>query len=171
MRTWLNLSSSLLTLISKLLSSVTFSFSDDGLLYMQPTKSLSLSFKFILIHTCSRAEENNMRNALQIAASAYNALDAGGLIADSVTYMSMIRVILNLMNDSEGKVQALTALFKKCCEGGFLNQHMINILAQNTSEDEFQSITGMARPGGIDALQIESLPSEWRQNATSQRKN
>lgn len=125
----------------------------------------------ILIHTCSRAEESNMRNALQIAASAYNALDAAGLTADSVTYMSMIRVILNLMNDSEGRVQALSALFRKCCEGGFLNQHMINILAQNTSEDEFQSITGMSWPGGIDALQIESLPFEWRQNATSQRKN
>jgi len=125
----------------------------------------------ILIHTCSRAEANNTRNALQIAASAYNALDAAGLTADSVTYMSMIRAILNLMNDSEGKVQALAALFKKCCEGGFLNQHMINILAQDTSSDEFQSITGMSWSGRSDALQIESLPLEWSQHSTSQRKN
>ncbi|KAL7498203.1 hypothetical protein ACHAWT_006156 [Skeletonema menzelii] len=123
----------------------------------------------ILIHTCSRSEEkNNMRNALQIAASAYSALDAAGLTADSVTYVSMIRAILNLMNDSEGKVQALTALFRKCCEGGFLNQHMINVLAQDTSEDDFQSITGISR--GLDALQIDRLPYEWRQNST-QRKN
>ena len=122
----------------------------------------------ILINTCSRSEEKkNMRNALQIAASAYNALDTAGLTADSVTYVSMIRAILNLMNDPEGKVQALTALFRKCCEGGFLNQHMINVLAQDTTEDEFQSITGIS--GGPE-LQLESLPFEWRQNST-QRKN
>jgi len=124
----------------------------------------------ILIRTCSKAEVNDMRNALQIAASAFNALEAAGLTADSVTYVGMIRAILNLMNGSEGKIEALTVLFRQCCEGGFLNQHMIDILTEETSEDEFQSITGMSWSQGSDALQIQSLPFEWSKNSTSQRK-
>lgn len=121
----------------------------------------------ILIHACSRAEGKNTKNALQIAASAYNAVDAAGLTADSVTHVSMMRAILNLMNDSEGKIEALAALFRKCCEGGFLNQHIIHILSEDTSEDEFHSITGMSRPQGSEALQIQSLPFEWSQNHSS----
>lgn len=125
----------------------------------------------ILIRTCSRAEGNDMKNALQIAASAFNALDSAGLTADSVTYVGMIRAILNLVNDSEGKIGALTALFRQCCEGGFLNQHMLNILTQETSEDEFQSITGIPWSQGFDAPHIQCLPFEWRKNSTQRKQN
>lgn len=119
----------------------------------------------ILIKTCSKAEMNNARNALQIAASAYNNLDAAGLTADSVTYVSMVRAILNLMSGSVDKTDALTALFRKCCDGGFLNQHIINILSQETSQAELQSITGIS-PRGPDILQIQDLPNEWSQNSS-----
>ena len=120
----------------------------------------------ILIKTCSIAEENNAANALQIAASAFNSLDTSGFTADSVTFVSMFRAILNLMNDSSEKIDALTAIFRKCCDGGFLNQHIINILAEGTSEDELHSITGIIARGGPDELQIESVPNSWSRNAS-----
>ncbi|KAL7454226.1 hypothetical protein ACHAWC_005850, partial [Mediolabrus comicus] len=120
----------------------------------------------ILIKTCSIAEENNAANALQIAASAFNSLDTAGFTADSVTFVSMFRAILNLMNDSSEKIDALAAIFRKCCDGGFLNQHIINILAEGTSEDELHSITGISTRRGPDELQIESVPNSWSRNAS-----
>ena len=124
----------------------------------------------VLIHTCARSEANDKRNALQIAASAYNAIDEVGLTADSVTYISMIHAILNLMNESAAKVEALSAIFRKCCERGFLSQHVLTILAQGTQESDFQSITGTSWSRGSSELQVESLPIEWSQNSTQRNK-
>jgi len=116
----------------------------------------------ILIKTCANAtgSDERKRNALQIAASAYNSLPSAGLRASSITYTGMIHVMLNLMDNSTEKVEAIGGIFRRCCEEGFLNQHMINILAAATSEDDLLSITGSK------TSKIIGLPAEWSRNSS-----
>ena len=76
----------------------------------------------------------------------------------------MIHVLLNLVGDAELKINSLTGIFRKCCDEGCLNQHIINVLLEATTLDEFVSITGVSLHG--KALYIESLPTEWSRNSS-----
>eukprot|EP00571_Detonula_confervacea_P012954 CAMPEP_0172306034 /NCGR_PEP_ID=MMETSP1058-20130122/7195_1 /TAXON_ID=83371 /ORGANISM="Detonula confervacea, Strain CCMP 353" /LENGTH=1003 /DNA_ID=CAMNT_0013017805 /DNA_START=37 /DNA_END=3045 /DNA_ORIENTATION=- len=115
----------------------------------------------ILIKTCAIAtgSEERKRNALRIAASAYNSLPSVGMKADSITYTGMIRATVNLMEDSADKISAITGIFQQCCDDGCLNQHILNILASRISDDNFLSITGVASTEQTPGL--NRLPAEW----------
>lgn len=121
----------------------------------------------MLIKTCAAANEGTderRKNAIRIAVSAFGSLEAAGLSADSVTYTSMFRAMLNLMDNSTERTNALACVFRRCCEEGRLNQHIINTLldATTNSAEDFQSITGIARTGD----DLRNLPAEWSRNSS-----
>ena len=103
------------------------------------------------------------KNALQIAASAFNTLPSIGLKADSITYTSMIRLMLSLMDNSPDKVNAIGAIFHGCCEEGYLNQHMMYVLNSAVSEDDMITITGLLSE---ETRSFSSLPAHWSRNAS-----
>ena len=76
----------------------------------------------------------------------------------------MINVILNLIVDSTERINALGGIFRRCCEQGCLNQHIINVLAEKTTKDEFLFITGVSTTG--KSLNVENFPSEWSQKSS-----
>ncbi|KAL7470325.1 hypothetical protein ACHAXS_010558 [Conticribra weissflogii] len=120
----------------------------------------------ILIKTCASVFENEDAkiNALQVAISAFSSLESIGISADSITYTSMVNVIKHLVDDPDEKFNALQGLFLRSCEQGFLNQHIINVLAECTSADQFQAITGMSSVETVPG--VDTFPSEWSANAT-----
>ena len=97
---------------------------------------------------------------MHIAASAYNSLPSIGLKPDSVTYTSMMHVILNLMDDSTEKAKAIEGIFRRCCEEGCLNRHILKVLAEALSKEELFSIAGK------DMASFSSLPGEWSRNSS-----
>ncbi len=118
------------------------------------------------IKTCASVFENEDAkiNALQVAISAFSSLESIGISADSITYTSMVNVIKHLVDDPDEKFNALQGLFLRSCEQGFLNQHIINVLAECTSADQFQAITGMSSVETVPG--VDTFPSEWSANAT-----
>jgi len=124
----------------------------------------------ILIKTCAKCangtdrSDERKRNALQIAASAFNSLPSVGLRADSVTYTGMMHVLLNLMDNSTEKMSAIGRIFRQCCNEGYLNQHILNILAAAISEDDMMAITGVSSIE--EASTLNHLPPEWNQKSS-----
>jgi len=121
----------------------------------------------ILIKTCANEtteSDERKRNALQIAASAFNSLPSVGLNADSITYTGMMHVLLNLMNDSPEKVNAISGIFRQCCDEGYLNQHILNVLTSATSEDDLITVTGVSSKE--EAYTLGRLPPDWSRNSS-----
>jgi hypothetical protein len=127
---------------------------------------LNISHLLSRIKACATSNGNSEQNAkaLQIAASAFNSIGSAGLKADSATYTSMARAILNLSASSGDKVNALSGIFQRCCEDGCLNQHIVDTLVDETSKEEFAMITGSM--GYEHGIQIENLPTKWSCNST-----
>jgi hypothetical protein len=115
------------------------------------------------IKICANAtgSEERKMNALRIAVSVFNSLPSVGLKADSITYTGMIHALLNLMDDSLERSKAISGIFQKCCNDGFLNPHILNVLTSSISEDKFLSITGMS-----PKTDFASLPAEWSRNSS-----
>lgn len=114
----------------------------------------------ILIKTCALAtgSDEKKRRALQYAASTFESLPSTGLKRDSATYTSMFNAIINLMDDSAGRTNALSSIFRQCCKEGRLNQHIVNILTEAVSDGDLLSITGAS---SIEEAAFSSLPREW----------
>jgi len=122
----------------------------------------------ILIKACAGIDGTKERRAksLQVAASAFNSIESAGLKADSITYTSMIHAILNLCDDIHDRTNALSGVFQRCCEDGCLNQHILNTLIEESTEEEFSIITrGLV--GYEQSIGIQSLPSQWSSRAQS----
>lgn len=100
-------------------------------------------------------------NALRIAVAAFNSLPSVGLRPDSITYTGMIHALVNLMDDSDEKLKAISGIFLQCCDEGCLNPHILNILAASTSEDDYLSITGVSTK-----TEFSSLPAEWSRRSS-----
>ena len=119
------------------------------------------------IKTCSSVTGNDerRRNALQIAMSAFDSIPSVGLRPDSITYTGMIHAILNLMEDSEERerANAITTIFRRCCEDGCLNQHILNVLSTSISESDYLLLTGTT---SLEEAALPSLPAEWSCRAT-----
>jgi len=64
----------------------------------------------------------------------------------------MIRALLNLMENSDERTRAIAGIFQQCCKDGCLNQQLMDILAQATTEDQYLFITGVSKTTPIDAL-------------------
>jgi len=120
----------------------------------------------ILIKTCASVfeSEDAKKNALQVAISAFNSLESLGISADSITYTSMANVIKHLVNHPDEKLNAFKGIFMRSCEHGFLNQHIINVMAECTTAEQFQAITGMSSIETVPS--IDTFPSEWSAFAT-----
>ena len=107
------------------------------------------------ITTCATVtgSEERCRDALQIAASAFNSLPSStGIKANEITYSGMIRALLNLMENSDERTKAIAGIFQQCCKDECLNQQLVDILAQATTEDQYLFITGASKTTPIDAL-------------------
>ena len=120
------------------------------------------------IKACASIDGTKERRAksLQVAASAFNSIESAGLKADSITYTSMIHAILNLCDDIHDRTNALSGVFQRCCEDGCLNQHILNTLIEENTEEEFSIITrGLV--GYEQSIGIQSLPSQWSSRAQS----
>jgi hypothetical protein len=74
----------------------------------------------------------------------------------------MIHAILNLTENPQDKVNAMSGIFHMCCADGCLNQHILNTLADATSENEFAQITSL---DGSHRHAIETLPLEWSRDS------
>ena len=97
--------------------------------------------------------------------SAFDSIPSVGLRPDSITYTGMIHAILNLMEDSEERerANAITTIFRRCCEDGCLNQHILNVLSTSISEADYLSLTGAT---SLEEAALPSLPAEWSCRAT-----
>lgn len=71
----------------------------------------------------------------------------------------MIHAMINLVDDPAEKVKAISGIFNRCCEDGCLNQHMINLIIEATSEAEFLSINGVS--AYRKPQMISNLPAKW----------
>lgn len=76
----------------------------------------------------------------------------------------MMHAILKLSSSSSDKVNALSGIFQRCCADGCLNQHIINTLIDETSAEEFSTITG-GLEGNENAVEISNLPPQWSFNS------
>lgn len=76
----------------------------------------------------------------------------------------MVQAILYLSETSDNKVMALSGVFQRCCADGCLNQHILNTLTDQTTEEEFSAITG-GLAGYEHSIQIDDLPAHWSKNA------
>lgn len=115
------------------------------------------------IKICANATGSGEKklNALRIAISAFNSLSSVGLKADSITYTGMIHALLNLMDDSPERSKAISGIFQKCREDGYLNPHILNVLAASISEDKYLTITGIT-----PKTEFASLPVEWSRKSS-----
>lgn len=97
--------------------------------------------------------------------SAFDSIPSVGLRPDSITYTGMIHAILNLMEDSEERerANAITTIFRRCCEDGCLNQHILNVLSTSISESDYLLLTGTT---SLEEAALPSLPAEWSCRAT-----
>ena len=76
----------------------------------------------------------------------------------------MVHAILELSETSEHKVNTLSGIFQRCCVDGCLNQHILNILTERLTAEEFSAITG-GLEGYEESIQLGRLPAHWSKNA------
>ena len=122
-------------------------------------------YRHVSIKTCSLVGPEEKEDALQVAASTFNSLEAAGTRADSVTYTSMIHAVKNLIDDPEERARALTGTFAQCCEDECLNQRIIDTLSESLNDRDFATVTGLSLEHGTP--RIENLPPSWRSRATT----
>lgn len=78
----------------------------------------------------------------------------------------MIRVMVNLMENSVDRTRAIAGIFRQCCEDGCVNQNIMDTLFQMTSKDQFLAITGISLTDEKKDYVLSNLPTEWTYRAT-----
>jgi len=137
----------------------------SGYFLLRVNLTLYLPTRHDSIKTCSLVGPEEKEDALQVAASTFNSLEAAGTRADSVTYTSMIHAVKNLIDDPEERARALTGTFAQCCEDECLNQRIIDTLSESLNDRDFATVTGLSLEHGTP--RIENLPPSWRSRATT----
>mmetsp|Transcript_12102 Transcript_12102/g.22648 ORF Transcript_12102/g.22648 Transcript_12102/m.22648 type:complete len:897 (+) Transcript_12102:266-2956(+) len=122
------------------------------------------SYKHVL-SACSRvprhASEQIKQKAVEIAARILEFLrNSNDLNPDSQTYNSLLWVC-SLVSDPKEKYETINAVFKMCCQDGFLSRQCLGSLKQVAGNEQFYELVGH-KQGHVD---VTVLDPSWSRNA------
>lgn len=122
------------------------------------------SYKHVL-SACSRvpqhASEHLKEKVVEIAARILEFLrNSDDLNPDSQSYNSLIWVC-NLVSDPQEKNETIKAVFRMCCQDGFLNRQCLGSLKQVAGSNQFYELVGHKK-GHVDVTFLDPF---WSRNA------
>jgi len=113
--------------------------------------------------------EADRAGALEMAFRVFEWLDSQKDIKpDAYTFTIMLSVCSNLIDKSDpgARFNYAKMLFQKCCDSGYVNDHVLWKLKLTVSENEYTELVGF----GIETKAVD-LPAAWTRLVTLNRKS
>ena len=120
-----------------------------------------------VINACAYCENDSVekRDALRIFVSTYKEMtnsSRSDLKPNHITFSCSIAALRKLLPPGQERVAAVKAVFKKCCEEGMCDKHVLLRLRSTVDEIEWAEVVDGKIPctdGHIDPLQV---PNQWK---------
>jgi hypothetical protein len=121
---------------------------------------------FACSETESEASEDERKQALKIAVSIFNEIRKLTEVGDPFTFGNMLRCA-KLLQPGEQKDQFIRSIFQECSRQGLVSEFILRDLKEFASDGLVKSLFDGCT---IDDIDIERLPSAWKQNVDQTRR-
>mmetsp|Transcript_9783 Transcript_9783/g.17794 ORF Transcript_9783/g.17794 Transcript_9783/m.17794 type:complete len:1057 (-) Transcript_9783:261-3431(-) len=108
--------------------------------------------------------------ALAIVADLLQQLNSSDLEPDHVTYGTILKVYLKLVNDREKRFNMISELFSECCKSGQVGFFVMKEIQRLTEEERKMLLKESYDDPYTRARHFEILPREWTRNVKEHQK-
>ena len=120
-----------------------------------------------VINSCAYCENDSVekRDALKIFVATYKEITDSSrpdLVPNQITFSCAIAALRRLLSPSQERVRAVKAVFKKCCEEGMCDKHVLLRLRSTVDESEWTEVVDGKVPYTDGFFDPSQIPDQWK---------